>query len=365
MGIEQYALIKKYQIIQIDSDKYMSFDYASLFQDAPRLVLIIGSSPKWVKDTLDFFGKESIKVVLLDSFASEHPAICARIKPDYSSIVKPVLQHLKDCGCSRPAIYGLFVHSSADVEKVKSFLKEIDKQGIGKADNICFENKSDLEDCYLNFKPHIQEFDSVICVNELAAVSLMKHLRTDGFCIPDDIQIISCGNETSLGKVISPSLTTMSSMDSVIGRTALSAFKYCYSSDDISFNMQLMLKYVLNVGESTSPLNKNISSAENTVTLNSEHSSEELQLNFYRDTEIQSLSSLEKAFRYCDETDINILKMRMDNVSYDKISESLCISRSTLFYRLRRIEDNISLESHSGLKAYLTKNKFWEIFNKS
>lgn len=360
IGIEQYALMKKYQLMQIDGDCYSSFDYASFFQSAPRLVLVVGSSPAWIEDALNFFERENIKVVLLDSFNTEHPAVCARIKTDYRSLVCSVLRHLHDCGCTRHAIYGCFIHSSADVEKVKLFLGEIKNA----SSEICFENKSDLENCYLSFKPHINEFDSVICVNEFAAASLVEHLRADGIRVPEDIQIISCGSGTSLGKIISPSLTTLSSTDAILGRTALSAFKYCYSSFDVPCNLLIELNYVLKPGESTKPLLQNFASSESHASVSVEPSREELQINFYTDPEIQRLSKLEKALRYCDETDISILKMLMSNISYDKIAESLYISRSSIFYRLKRIEENLSLASHSRLKDYLTENKFLAIFDK-
>ncbi|MGM9683156.1 MAG: hypothetical protein ACI3XQ_06125, partial [Eubacteriales bacterium] len=63
-GIESYAQKKKYVTIIIDGQKYREYDYNQLFENEPRLVLLVANSPAWGENALRFFEKEQIAVVL-------------------------------------------------------------------------------------------------------------------------------------------------------------------------------------------------------------------------------------------------------------------------------------------------------------
>jgi len=296
--------------------------------------------------------------VLCDHFDTESKAIKARVHIDYESTFKLIFKHHKECGCRRVALYGNFVHSSSDAVKLKCFREELYCRGITDTSAYCFDNNCDLDACYDSFKQRRHEFDAVICVNDIVAVSLVERLKKDSVRIPEDIQIISFGN-SKLCEMISPSITAIAGVDKVVGRQLVLAFKYCYSSSNVPFVLNLLVNGELIQRESTLPLQLR----EDNPNTPLDTSTYPQDLNFYNDTVVQSLSILEKLLAECDATDLTILKMFINNTPYDTISDTLFISRSSIFYRLRRIEDLLSLHSHTELKHFLTKHKFKEIIN--
>ena len=361
-GIESYAQEKKYATMIIDGQNYREYDYNRFFENEPRIVLLVSSSPAWGENALRFFEKEQIAVVLCDCFNAESSAIKARVHFDYKGLFKLISRHLDECGCKQIALYGFFIHSTSDQLKLQYFREESQRRGITDTEGLCFENKSNLDSCYEIFRKHIRDFDAVICVNSLAAVSLVDHLKKDNIRIPDDIQIISCG-DCNLCRHICPSITSVVGLDSTAGCQAVKAYKYCYSSGNVPLVMNLLLQGELIQRASTKPKYTSLVSDRKDPFDLPKPTRESLQINFYNDSMIRSLSNLEKLLTCCDDIDIRMLKMFLDNMPYDQMSENLYISRGSIFYRLKRIASNFSIRTYAELKTFLIENRFLDFIN--
>lgn len=368
-AIEQYAIAKKHKIAAISGDMIESFDYDALFQDAPRIAIILGSSTAWINRALDFFQEHQIMAVLMGDYESEHPSVAANICADYNELVSTLISHLEACGCKRLALYGSFKYSGADIQKQEAFCNAMRSRGITAPEKLCFENRSNYKVCLAGFKPHMHEFDGVICVNDIAAVLLVEQLKKDGIKIPEELQIVSCGSNTELASAVMPSLTTIEMSDVDIGQTAVLTYRHCCNTFDIPMKAKVSNRFSLILGgtsrllERSSDNGNDASDAADDTSADEEASAEALQINFYNDPEVVRLSGIEKTLRHCDSTDLSLLKMFDAGKSYEEMSEELYISRGSIFYRLRRIEDNLKIRSHSELKNYLSEIKFGDILS--
>lgn len=366
-AIEQYAIAKKHKIEAISGESFESFDYDAFFQDTPRIAIVLGSSTAWINKVLDFFQEHQIMAVLIGDYASEHPSVAANICADYNDLVSTLVSHLEACGCKRLALYGSFKYSGADLQKQDAFCSAMRSRGINEPEKLCFENKSNYKVCLAGFKPHMHEFDGVICVNDIAAVLLMEQLKKDGIKVPEQLQIVSCGSNTELAAAVTPPLTTIEMSDVDIGQTAVLTYRHCCNTFEVPTKAKVSNRFSIILGGTSRLLEKcsNNGNADSDATdgasADGESSAEALQINFYNDPEVVRISSIEKTLRHCDSTDLSLLKMFDAGKSYEEMSEELYISRGSIFYRLRRIEDNLKIRSHSELKNYLYETKFGDI----
>ena len=68
---------------------------------------------------------------------------------------------------------------------------------------------------------YLENYDSVICASDYAAISLVRRLQQDGYPILEKLYLISYGN-MALSQLMRPSITSISDGYEEFGRAALS-----------------------------------------------------------------------------------------------------------------------------------------------
>lgn len=364
-GIEKTVIQKKYSPTLIDEEHYTEFDYDSFFSSSPRVLMIVASSPSWIYSALNFFARKNIFVLLIDSWATHHSAksiVKGSVCFDYDDCIRMMLDHLEDCGCSKTALYGVFGNSSADRIKYAAFETEMLERGYEDIRQLCFDNNSGLVNCYDSFRERISEFDSVLCVNDVAACSLIIRLKEDGIKVPEDLQVISFGGSQKLAETMSPSITTVELDNMVVGQQAILAYKYLAQNFE-NASISVRVPGLLIARESTSLIIGQGEEAYNGARQRS--ASRPLPSgSFYDDDEVTVFSRFETLLLSCDKFDRQILKHLLNHVPYEKISDMLNMSRSTVFYRLQRILKKLDIESYDELRTFLQCHRLDEILKK-
>ena len=64
-AIAKTLLQKKYTSTIIDPHTYQQFDYDSLFEDVPRLLLVVANDRVWLEEAFRFFSAHNIQIVWL------------------------------------------------------------------------------------------------------------------------------------------------------------------------------------------------------------------------------------------------------------------------------------------------------------
>ncbi len=350
---------KKYEAIYIDGNAYREFDYDSLFEGCPRLIVLYSSLYDFVSGALSFFQKSNIDVILLGPDVYTEFKIKGLISVDIRRIMETYFSHLDDCGCTRPALYGCFENSSGDRLKEKCFLEELQARGVSDPNFYCIRNTQGFEHCAKSFFEKLSSFDSVICPNIIAAISLSKKLIERGIRIPEDIQMISDGSLKST-ELFPLSFTCFRSSSAFTeAQKVISAYRFMYEHPDPFFQLRIFSTGELYVGNTTLPIRRE------KKPLHAEVVSEERRLinTFYGDSEVIAFVKMERLLNACDKTDIELIQLLLEGCSYEQIAERIFLSTGTVFYRMKRLQGIVSAPTRKELEKFLRECSFNSFFD--
>lgn len=348
-AIAKALLEKKYTSTIIDPTTYQSFDYDTLFSNLPRLLLVVASDRIWLEEAFCFFSTHDIQIVLVDSYPFAHPCIRGQVDCDHNQDIETILTLFEQCGCHRTALYGVLPTSSADYRKKLYFEQAMERRHIESPSTLCFANTTGLRDCYQIFHSRIEEFDSVICVNGFAAATLMLQLTADGFSVPEDIQIVTFGG-VRLSDFSSTPISVMVTDTSIMAQHAVLTYRYLYNNHHFSGRINALIPGELTIRESTKVLD-----AEPPAVMPPSSSEETSPYFFNNDKDVQYLVKFEKLLVSCDSIDTQILKQLCNGNSYEKMSQSLHLSKNAVYYRIKRMKDIVEIGSIEEFREFLAR----------
>lgn len=342
VAISKEALTKKYNLVLFDSQNYRAVDYDNLFGSEPRLVLMVSAEQEWMEEVFCFFEAKRIQVVLVGADLHMRSCVQAQVDADHFKDIETAIDLLARCGCTRSALYGVFPNSYSDNQKRKYFESSMHRRYTSPPEQLCFENRSGLTDCYRAFREHMSGYDSLICVNGFAAASLMHHLTADNIRVPDDIQVVTFGG-TRLSELTKPALSVISSDASSIGQNAVRTYRYLYNAGMTNLRLTTTLAGELIVRESTKILDEAFSEESQTFpTSSSLH-------RFYNDEEVRFFDALEKLLTKADVLDFQIIQHLNEGRSYEKMAQLLHLTKNAVFYRIKRMRE---IAGFSGMNTF-------------
>lgn len=249
---------------------------------------------------------------------------------DLYSAVKDILNYLRECGRKRIALYGVNPSSTADNIKLSAFEQK---------ENVYY-NFGDLRECRNKFLVDIDKYDSVICTNDYAAVSLINYLKKEKPRALKELFIVGFAN-THLGKINEPSITSVALNYEEYGRTAVDIYRMLEKNPNLqSVNVNVKSEIIVRDTTNGIPVNGKDNKFADGV-------SEDFK--FYDDTEVQRMVKMEKLFENCNESDVAVLNMLANGESYEKTSEKHFMTVNGIKYRLDRLCRICGFESRSEL----------------
>lgn len=292
--------------------------------DEHTFLIVVGSNPNWLKQNLLNPCTNGIHPILLSSQSQRSlPCTYSYVSSDTTVSMKYLLKYFKTLGKTSPALYGVNPNSLSNIARKDKFLLS----GIYKVteDDIYYNNGS-LTKCFETFKPNISKYDSVICVNDYAAINLSNLLENEK-SHSQNITIATYG-ETNLLNMFFPDLITVSTCYNEFGKAAVSI------CDVLSKNPALQC-----ISVSVKPKLNIKTDFKDFENINYENSlnSTNIDWNFYKDEVVNNLMLLENMLNVCDEIDKTILKLLLKNCSYQEMSNSCFISIGTVKYRMKRM----------------------------
>ncbi len=319
-GLTAEASRRHYGIYFLENENIFSLDLDKIYGDEESRVLIILTT-RVITDSsfYEHFAKNGVSLLFVNHqshFAAEN---YSNILVDYRKGMASLTAYLAACGKSNIALFAVNPASATDQIKKEYFLSA----GIGKERDIFYNNGS-LDDCCNGFFG-TNDYDSVICANDIAACCLLNFLGKKGVKVPGDIYLTSFGDSV-ISQLSVPSLTTVSVDHTGLGKEALHAYSYLYRREK-GIRATFYVTPKLNIRESTDFKKLRDSINDNTLVYQSDD-------RMYSDSTAQKILGLEKMLSSCDENDIKILKLMIDGKTYSKIADELFLSEKTVAYRV-------------------------------
>ncbi len=256
-----------------------------------------------------------------------------------------LLQYLYGCERKRIALVGIGQNSLNDLVKVDVSLQytQHDPHPITRAD--VFAWGAHFEECIAAFLPVWRRYNAVICPNDYAALTLIRHLTKAGVRVPDDLYVVGFSN-LFISRCCVPSITTITMDYSALGLYAFSIWQQMQTLQDPDIVCKLIAPSRLIIRESTgyAPMRAQVHETPLWDPI-----AEKDQ--FYADPTMQRLMTIESCLNGREELDRRIVDGLLSHVSYEELAERLYISQSALHYHLAKLYRDMGCRTRAEFEA--------------
>ena len=305
-GLNEEARKKRIEITQLTNLEEKPSEFGC--------VLLIGATSSWVNTMAEKARAVGLHpIVMTNRQPGASPFPFSSVMMDIQGSMQLAVQYLHALGRDRLALYGVNPLAASDPWRAECFALL-----TGKPDDV-FVCGDSFEALYERFRAVIENYDSVICASDYAAISLVRRLQQDGYPILEKLYLISYGN-MALSQLMRPSITSISDGYEEFGRAALSISSLIEKNPSIStVNIQLPV----------------------------------LENRFFKDSEISNLARLETLFQQYDEIDMALIQQLLSGDSYAQMTEKSFISETAVKYRIRKMEKTCGVGTRMDLVRFL------------
>ena len=309
--------------------------------DSP--VMVLGVDSVWLDGVLEKLNSKKCKIILF--FGTEHKKYeyVSHISSDHGVGTKKAIQLLRERDKRNPALFGIQKNDTSDQTKALVFSDYYPRKDI-----YCTENG--ISECFDRFFSNVDQYDSVICANDVMAIYLLSRFRDLGIDVPKKLYLVGNGN-LWLGAHVTPSITTVYSNPGATVRLALQICSILCEFDDLD-SVDASISTQLIPRGSTA----DVCEAESADLLSAQTRSPYDEI---RDEllcpELLEIVTLDRKLSACSADQLSVLGAWISGVPIDRIAERLFISDNTVRYHLKTLYRILNIHSKSELLRIVNK----------
>lgn len=323
--------------------EYRKISSLEMLKKDAEYVYVIGTTIRWVQVVLEEICRVGAHPILLCNHVfQKFPQNYSVVSSDTNGSMQHLVGLLHRMEKKRIALYGVNPRSASDDCRRTSFLL-----ACSQPQDCVFINDSSLEQCFRDFRPHLEEYDAVLCANDFAAISLVRNLLQAQPQALERLSIIGCA-ETRLTHYYSKYLVSVRVNFAEFGRAAVTIMDTLRRNPNIS-NILIHIRWDLcmlhpGAGEdavSEEPPRSPVLPEQKDI--------------FYEDGELREMLRVEQLLNECDQLDYLIMRHPTRGDGYETIAESCFINISTVKYRIRKMAAISQTEGRRELVKLLEK----------
>lgn len=320
-GLEQEIHKKRYKLI---------VDESADNNDA--VCVILADDKNWLNSKMKTLKYKYKKIISINNLYQDIKV--SNIISDYETVIKEILK--KDLfNKSSVVLYGVDRKNFSDCNIEMHFRSNFPNGKV-------FYNDLDLLELYNSFVKNFDDYDAVVCTNDIIATSLSYHLKKDDLL--GEIPILSLGRHKLTGFLQIPVRNIENDLCSL---GAQAVFLASYINKSLN-NASVTVKQNVCNNSNCYDFKQRIRGNRNFDALVNEKDT--------FDAEERELIKIEHFLRSCDSIDLDVLSyLLQENVSYSIISELLFITENTLKYRIKRLKECFGTVHKSEMLALLKK----------
>lgn len=313
----------------------------SLLKDDEKAVMIVGAETEWINQTahkVKHLGKHPI--ILSNQHEESFGKGVSRVTDDILGSMTEIMSIFAAKGHGQIALFACNPYSASDCFKRESFLK------LGGNEEDVFLNLGSLEQCFDRFyeKHEKSPYGGIVCANDFAAISLVRHL-SDAEQSIKTTDIISY-SDTLIAKCTFPAVSTVSASYKNFGNLAFMITDCIEKSESIS-EIKIMCNWEIKHRETSSPVS--------IISPKEDYRANEQQANFYDDPHLMEMMRIETLLSQCDETDVAIVDAILKGKTTLEIETSCFIRETAVKYRIKKMKEICNAKSRSELRTILSK----------
>ena len=290
---------------------------------------MIGSNQEWAQYTINKCRESDICPIFINhrSYTPANKPIISQVCVDIPGSMKSLIDALKATGHRNIVLYAVNKKSFPDKILHESYTVSVEEDC---RDSVIYNN-GNLGKCYQEFAEHYPNVDTVFCVNDFAAVSLVRHLRTENPIRLQSLTILSNG-QLRIPEIYIGNIVLIRYPIAEYGKIAVLLYETLLKNPTLS-GIMMTLKW--DVSPILNKKNHLIAPAVQETATGA--SPEQVMDNFYNDTEVLEMTRLEMLFTNIDPLDKNILNELLKNNSYEIISIKFFLSVGSVKYRMKKM----------------------------
>lgn len=301
------------------------------------VVFVIGSESDWIENTTASLAQSFANrvIVLGNHMKSNSAASYSVVTADIAGDVRLLESYLRSLGRNKIALYGINPASTSDSCKKSAFLS------LGHSECDLFFNDGSLAECLDGFLAVSGKYDAVICVNDYAAISLIKHVGDS------DLFVTSIGS-SRLSAFTPVSITHTYSDYRAYAGAGIDLSRILVKNSDISA-ITVLMSGGFCIGDSTG------NAAASNISLPQARRQSRGDVKFYSDTEICEMIAIENMLSSIDSEDILIIAAILKGETYSTIADSQYMSSGGVKYKLKNMYDMCRVAGRAEFVELLSK----------
>lgn len=332
-GLRREARKKRAAII-------LSTNINDISQDEGNTVMIVGAETTWLNSAARYAKMQGKHPIILSNQSDNSPEVgVSRVTEDIYGSMSEIMRLFAAKKHKSVALYAHNPDSASDNFKKEAFLRS-----NGHSDDI-FQNEGSLKECFDRFyeKHKEKRYCAIVCSNDFAAISLIRHLKNAGEDI-SDIDIISYSN-TFISRYTSPAVSTVRANFKSFGQLAF-MISDCLSKGDKVSGIRVLCAWEIIHRETSSPC---------PLKTRELCESDEGSGGFYSDGELMEMMRIETLLSGADETDLSIIEAILCGKKTAEIESACFLTETAVKYRIKKMKDICHAESRAQLKDILSK----------
>ncbi len=276
------------------------------------LVYLVGMGQAWMEQTVRSCNLQgTVPIILTDRNVRAFAGTCHLICPDTHSMLYELKKRLADAGRNVIALYGINRGEDSDKSRAEAL------SGLVSDVESIYESTGNLESCFRSFLPRAEYYDTVICMNGYAALSLAKKLEKECPGVLETLVILSF-EEVLRHSKYNRWIKLIDLQLEAYGAAAAAAAELAQSKESVS---AMIIKMKYKVCE--------IPSKEYTESIPAESQR-------MIDPEILHMAKIEQLLRDADDMDHHIIAMLLDNAKYSEIADTCYMTEGNVKYRVKK-----------------------------
>lgn len=335
-GLDEELRRKRYKSILLNSIEDLRKHAKDINSEFSSLVTI-SSSQSWTDGVLAKASAYPIyPIVMCSQPYKSYNGGYSYVSLDLHKDMKTAVTYLKNNGKRHIAFFGIYSDSLHDACLEEAFFD------FCKFEKSClFKFKNSLSECLYGFVPRIEEFDAIICTNDIVAISLIQNLKDAGYTKLDRFIIISFSASLLLN-LCAPQTTSLMVDFREFGKAAVSIHNALKNNSSFSA-INVLIKSELKIG---------IKTQNKAYCRKIQLTEKKADCDFpdiFKEKHADKLIVLQNLLNLCDLIDFYIISGIMSEMTYSQINERYYISIDSIKYRIRKMIEFCNFPSRKEL----------------
>lgn len=279
-------------------------------------IILNGRSPDWIASHIAHVTERGLHPILLATHNNTTQRGVSSLSFDFYGIYTAWCTYMCKCGWHNMALLGVSPDNMSDAAKCEAFSNFNRRHNPDGHTGIYYINSS-LENCCQTFLAEAEQYDAVLCTNDVVSIVLVSLLRQKGN--NHSLHVHSFW-DSPLAEYLNPEIKMMSLDYHEMGRQAIRLYSFLVNNPGIESVSATVCGVPCLAPELAATTSVSFSTN-----------------GFLRDERAQDIYALERLFSALDAIDLQIIGGMAEGIPYEQIAEKEMIAVGTVKYRVKKM----------------------------